>query len=57
MRQIRFDPGAAHELSEALDWYAERGAGLPFRLIEGLRVIALAHASRRPLYWTDRLDE
>jgi plasmid stabilization system protein ParE len=104
VRPIRFDPGAAQELSDALDWYAERGPGLPIRLVEELdaaleqvshhpdrfaalaiprvepplrrvllrrfpyaviycalsdeiRIVALAHASRRPLYWSDRLDE
>lgn len=104
MRQVRFDPGAANELSDALAWYAEHGPELPFRLLEEIdtaleqivqhpqrftalrepsvepplrrallrrfpyavvfcllrdeiRVIAVAHARRRPLYWVDRLVE
>jgi plasmid stabilization system protein ParE len=70
VKPARFDGAAQAEVDQALAWYAERDPDLPARLLSEirdtverlrqfppLRIVAFAHAKRRPLYWISRISE
>ncbi len=46
---------AAEELLAASDWYEEQQEGLVYVEDPRLVIVAVAHMSRRPGYWRQRL--
>jgi hypothetical protein len=57
MKPVRLAPEAVSELAEAAMWYESRE---PFALVftelpTEVRILAIAHAKRRPGYWLYRV--
>jgi hypothetical protein len=48
VKRFRQHPDSVAEVEAAARWYEHQGSGL------GEEFLAVAHSSRRPLYWLDR---